>query len=307
MRVLVTGASGFVGRHLVRVLIERGDEVVAWGFSDSQVPDGSTVDLLDSTAIGRHDLRDLDGVIHLAGLAEAWRSFAEPARYVTTNVEMQINLFEELLRQRSFPRVLVVSSGSVYADRAALMTEESPVEPSSPYVVSKLTQELLAGYYAKRGFEAIIARPFNHIGPGQERGYLVPDVCSQIVAVERHGGGDITVGDLTSSRDYTDVRDVAFAYYCLIRNGQPGKTYNVCTGRSLTGDSLVAKLCALSSADIRLVTDPKLARPTDTSDVQASNNLIREHTGWAPTVPLDSTLAETLDYWRARLANELLS
>lgn len=307
MRVLVTGASGFVGQHLVNVLTERGDEVIAWGFSDTPAAAGVIVDLRDAEAPRRHDLGNLEAVVHLAGLAQVSRSFTEPAAYLATNTAMQINLFEELLRQRSFPRVLVVSSGSVYTGRAGQLTEESPVDPSSPYVVSKLTQELLGWYYAKRGFDVIVARAFNHIGPGQERGYLVPDVCSQIAALEKRGGGEITVGDLTSSRDYTDVRDVASAYHSLIHRGHSGETYNVCSGKSRSGKALVAMLCALSSADITLVKDPQLARPTDTSDVHASNRAIREHTGWAPMVQLDTTLIETLDYWRAKLAGELLS
>ena len=276
------------------------------GFLSDTAAEG-VVDLRDAEAPGKHDLRGLEAVVHLAGLAQASRSFTEPSAYVATNTTMEINLFEALLRQRSFPRVLVVSSGSVYAGRAELMTEESTVDPSSPYVVSKLTQELLAWYYAKRGFEVVVARPFNHIGPGQERGYLVPDVCSQIAAIEERGGGEITVGDLTSSRDYTDVRDVAAAYHSLIHQGQPGETYNVCCGESRSGEELVAMLRALSSADITVVTDPKLARPTDTRDVQASNIAIRERTRWAPTIRLETTLIETLDYWRSKLAGEALS
>lgn len=307
MRVLVTGASGFVGRHLTRSLGEHGDEVIAWGFTDTPRADGVVLDLLDPDAPGTQDLRDLDAVIHLAGLAQAGPSFTEPARYVSTNTAMEINLFEELLRQQSFPRVLVVSTGAVYGGSEALITETSPLDPTSPYTVSKLAQEMLGWYYSKRGFEVIVARPFNHIGPGQGPGYLVADVCSQIVALEECGGGELVVGNLQSVRDYTDVRDVAAAYVRLVHDGTPGEVYNVCSGTSHSGEELVGALCTLAHAPVKPTRDPAFTRPTDPSDLHASHAKLREHTGWVPTIPLELTLRATLDYWRTQAAVERIS
>lgn len=302
MRVLVTGASGFVGRHLTRALAEHGDEIIAWGFTDTPHADGAVLDLLDPDAPGTQDLRNLDAVIHLAGLAQAGPSFTEPARYVSTNTAMEINLFEGLLRQQSFPRVLVVSTGAVYGGSEALITETSPLDPTSPYMVSKLAQEMLGWYYSKRGFEVIVARPFNHIGPGQGPGYLVADVCSQIVALEASGGGELVVGNLQSVRDYTDVRDVAAAYIRLVHVGTPGEVYNVCSGTSHSGEELVKALCRLAYVPVKPTRDSALTRPTDPSDLHASNAKLREHTGWVPTIPLELTLKATLDYWRTRAA-----
>ena len=148
-----------------------------------------------------------------------------------------------------------------------MITESSAVDATSPYAVSKLAQEILGSYYGHRGFEVIIARPFNHIGPGQRPGFLVADVASQIAAAEREGHGTVTVGDLSTARDYTDVRDIAAAYVALVRDGRPREIYNVCSGVSRTGDEIVAALLELTSARMKLVRTDALARPTDASVV----------------------------------------
>ncbi len=211
---------------------------------------------------------------------------------------MQVNLFEALLAQRSFPRVLVVSSGGVYAQSSGVLTERSATGASSPYVVSKLAQELVAAHYAQRGFEVIVARPFNHVGPGQQRGYLVADLASQTAAGERTGGAEIRVGNLASERDYTDVRDVVTAYCALLERGRAGETYNVCSGRSYSGSEVFARLSAHASVSVSALHEEARDRPLDVMHVHASNEKICLDTGWRPTISLDQTLADTLAYWR---------
>ena len=302
MRVLVTGASGFVGQHLVRVLRGRGDEVSAWGLAGAG--EGfAAVDMREAAVVRAQDLGGVDAVIHLAGLAEVSGSFDRPAEYVCTNPVMQVNLMEALLAQRSSATVLVVSSGAVYAGGGEPLTELSPVRASNPYVVSKLTQELLAAYYAERGLRVIVARPFNHVGPGQQPGFLVADLASRLAALEHEGGGTLTVGNLETVRDYSDVRDVAAAYAQLITDGRPGETYNVCSGVSRSGREILAGLLALSSVPVTLAEDAGLYRPTDTLEVRASNAKLCSHTRWRPAIPLEVTLSDTLEYWRARVSS----
>jgi len=299
MRILVTGSSGFVGQHVTAFLREQGDEVIAWGLGHSDDGSSTSVDLRDPEAVKSQDLKSLDAVIHLAGLALVRASFSEPASFICQNSEIQINLFEGLLDQDVRPRVLLVSTGAVYGSSDVEITEQSPTDPTSPYAVSKLTQELIGSYYTKRGFDVITARPFNHFGPGQQRGYLVADIASQIAEAERRGHGRITLGDLSSRRDWTDVRDIAAAYSSLLRTGRTGEIYNVCSGVSLSGAEILEQLLALTSADIEVETAAALGRPTDTSVVSASNEKIHRETGWSPTVPLEVTLRETLDHWRS--------
>lgn len=301
MQILVTGASGFVGRHLVQLLAEQGHAVVAWSYTHASFGHGisqRTLDMRDRDAVSREDLVGIDAVVHLAGLAQVSRSFSEPDAYVSTNAELEIQLLESLLEQRASPRVLIASSGGVYGESSTPLTESSPVKPSNPYVVSKLTQELLATYYSQRGLDIVIARPFNHIGPGQQRGYLVADIASQIAELERAGGGELRVGNLSSARDYTDVRDVAAAYLSLLLHGRPGEIYNVCSRRSLTGEEIADTLLALTELRDEITTRSADARPTDVLSVTASNRKIHSETGWEPSIALQTTLADTLDYWR---------
>ena len=303
MRILVTGASGFVGRHLVQLLRDRGDEVTAWGLEQSH-SDTVAVDMRVRDGVQAQDLRGIDAVIHLAGLAQVSASFEQAAEYVGTNATMEINLMEALLAQQASPRVLIVSTGAVYAGGSELITEDSPVRPANPYVVSKLTQELLGGYYGERGLDVLVARPFNHIGPGQQRGYLVADLSSRIATLERAGGGILSVGNLATRRDYTDVRDVVSAYADLISDGHRGETYNVSSGVTRSGAEILDGLLELVSVPIEVSESTALKRPTDTLEVTTSNEKLRFHTGWTPTIALATTLADTLAYWRAQVSGD---
>lgn len=300
MRVLVTGAAGFVGQHLSGLLRSRGEEVTEWRFSDTDPGSGVQLDLCDARAVAGQDLRAIDAIVHLAGLAQVGRSFSEPQLFMSVNTAVVTSLFESLIAQQCRPRVLLVSTGGVYRETGTPISEGSSVAASNPYVVSKLAQEMLGAYYAKRGFEVMTARPFNHVGPGQQPGYLVADICSQVAARERAGGGQITVGDLSSARDYTDVRDVVAAYHALLQRGRAGETYNVCSGVSHTGEEVLERIRRLSTANLTIASSQALRRPTEASTVAASNAKLREDTGWAPAIPLDQTLADTLAYWRER-------
>lgn len=298
MRILVTGAAGFVGQHLTHLLRSRGEEVIEWRFSGSDTGSGIKLDICDAQAVSRQDMQGIDAIVHLAGLAQVGRSFSEPQLFMSVNTAVVTNLFEVLIAQQSRPRVLVVSTGGVYGADTERITEESPVAPSNPYVVSKLAQEMLAAYYTKRDFEVIVARPFNHVGPGQQPGYLVADLCSQVASLERAGGGTLTVGDLSSARDYTDVRDVAAAYHALLKHGRSSEIYNVCSGSSCTGDQILKRICSLTNVELSVERSEALRRPTEASIVNASNAKLRRDADWEPTIPLDQTLADTLSYWR---------
>ncbi|HSH31953.1 MAG TPA: GDP-mannose 4,6-dehydratase [Candidatus Saccharimonadales bacterium] len=304
MKVLVTGACGFAGKHLVKRLLSQGDTVFAVGTSSNPFDPPVKyyqINLLEAPAVASGiDFTHVDGVYHLAGLAAVGPSFRQPVLYLRTNTEIQLNLFEACLEQKAFPKFLVVSSANVYCSTSQLpLSEGSKVLPVSPYALSKLAQEDIADYYTTRGFEVIIARAFNHMGPGQAEGFIVADLAKQIAQAEKSDKASISVGNLDAKRDYTDVRDIVRAYTLLMQKVSSG-TYNVCSGRSVAGHEILEILLAKSRRSMRIKVDKTRLRPSDTPNVYGSNQKIRESTEWEPLTALEQTLQDVLADWRKR-------
>jgi GDP-4-dehydro-6-deoxy-D-mannose reductase len=305
-RILITGVNGFVGAHVAHEFAVEGYELVGVGgpVGNSQIADSleyHQVDLTDSEAVSGLDFRGVDGVIHLAGLAAVGPSFDNPLGYITANIGMQINLFEAMLKQGTAARFLIISSGSLYDSRAELpITESSPVKPSSPYAVSKVGQEQMGQYYTQRGFECVIARPFNHIGPGQGPGFIVPDIAQQLIAIERKEADAVKVGNLDAKRDYTDVRDIARAYRLLFEKGKSGEIYNICSGTPHSGHEILEGLIEASGVDAATEQDPSKMRPADTPVIYGDHQKISQHTGWEPQISLETTLSDVISDWRSR-------
>ena len=298
-KVIVTGANGFVGKHLVNELRNNNYEVLAVGGRDSAGE--LTLDLRKADEAKKIDFTDVFGVFHLAGLAAVGPSFDNPEEYMQTNVGIQTNLFEAALAQGVKPRFLIISSGSLYDPKAELpLTESSAVLPSSPYAASKVAQEENALGYAKQGFESIIARPFNHVGPGQNPGFIVPDLAQQIIACEKSEAIEILVGNLDAQRDYTDVRDIARAYRLLLEKGVPGETYNICSGRALSGNDILSGLLKASEVNAPTKEDPAKIRPADNPVIYGSHDKLTKATGWQPEIPIENTFADVIADWRIR-------
>lgn len=294
-RIAVTGVNGFVGRHLAAELAGNGIEVFGIGMEDK--PDQALDGLLCEYVVA--DLAEgwpdtpVDAIIHLAGLAAVGPSFDEPQRYITVNSSIVTNLCEGVLASGSKPRVVLVSSGAIYDGKQRLpLKEESAIALNSPYAVSKVLNENQSVYYRGRGLDCVIARPFNHIGPGQGPGFLLPDLAAALFSAV--DGQPLLVGDLTTRRDYTDVRDVARAYRLLAT--QPvlrHHVYNICSGVSLSGDDILAALTK-GRDNIRTEVDPARLRPNDPADIVGDNSRLREDTGWSPTLSIDETVADFL-------------
>jgi GDP-4-dehydro-6-deoxy-D-mannose reductase len=248
------------------------------------------VDLLDEEAISSLDLTQFDYIFHLAGLAAVGPSFEAPKRYITSNTEMQINLFEACVKQGVKPGVLIISSGSLYDPAKLPITELSPLKLGSPYAVSKLNQESIGLYYRERGFAVTIARPFNHIGPGQAKGFLVPDLADQLKGPGKQA--TVKAGNLTNQRDYTDVRDIVRAYALLMTKGKSGEIYNVCSGVSVSGEEILAELSKVYGVTASVQTDASKIRPTDIQKIYGSFDKLKRDTGWSPSISLQQTLAD---------------
>jgi GDP-4-dehydro-6-deoxy-D-mannose reductase len=233
-------------------------------------------------------------------VGESWEN---PGQVLRVNV---LGTAEILAAARSIegsPRVLVVSSAEVYGvvTPAQLpLDEDTPTQPASPYAASKLAAEAVA-FQAWRGYgqPVIVVRPFNHIGPGQSPNFFVPALAKRIVDARRSGARSLPVGTLTTRRDFTDVRDVVAAYRLLIERGVPGEVYNVCSGRDVAMSEVAAQLLELAGADLTLQTDPALVRPVDVPVLRGSADRLRAATGWAPQIPLATTLADVLTSWEA--------
>ena len=303
--VLVTGAAGFAGGHLLQHLAPH-HTLVGWSRS-APPPDlaplasWDAVDLLDPAQVRAAIVRTRpSAVYHCAGLPHVAESFSDTAQPLATNVLGTHHLFDALRRAGIACRVLVAGSATVYARSDTPIAEDHPVGPSSPYGLSKLAQEQL-GVRALRedGIDVILTRPFNHTGPRQSAAFVAPAVARQIAEIERGAvEAIIRVGNLDAVRDLTDVRDVARAYAALMQAGTPGTIYNVASGAGRTIRSVLDALVSRARVPVRVEHDPSRMRPNDLPVLVGDATRLRETTGWRPEVGFERMLEELLDYWR---------
>ncbi len=298
MRALITGGRGFVGNWLAEHLREQGDDVVAIDL-ETDIADQAALDPVVADAAP-------DAVYHLAARTHVGESWQVPAEVLRVNVLGTAAVLAAARQVPSRPTVLVVSSAEVYgivtpADLP--LTEASPVAPATPYAASKAAAEQVA-LQAWRGYDqpVIVVRPFNHVGPRQSPSFAVSALARRIVEARRAGATELAVGTLTSRRDFTDVRDVVQAYRLLIERGVPGTVYNVCSGQDVPIAEVADRLLALAGSDLHLVTDPSLVRPVDVPVLRGDGSRLEQATGWKPTIRLDDTLRDVLDYWESQPA-----
>jgi GDP-4-dehydro-6-deoxy-D-mannose reductase len=295
MRALITGGKGFVGQWLAAHLKDRGDEVAVIDI-ETDVADGAAV---------RRVMADVvpEAIYHLAAMTHVGESWENPGQVLRVNVLGTAEILAAARTVPGNPRVLVVSSAEVYGvvlPEQLPLREDTPTVPASPYAASKLAAEAVA-LQAWRGYgqPVVVVRPFNHIGPGQSPNFFVPALAKRIVEARRSGARSLRVGTLTTRRDFTDVRDVVAAYRLLIEKGVPGDVYNVCSGRDVAMSEVAAQLLELAGADLTLETDPELVRPVDVPVLRGDAGRLRAATGWEPSIPLATTLADVLTSWEA--------
>lgn len=297
MRVCVSGAGGFVGRHLAAEMTSAGHEVVGVGKAELNESTGKHLtdyvqgDLIDGWP---QNLLNVDCIVHLAALSAVGPSFDKPQLYIESNSAMVTNLGEALLEKETPPRVLIVSSGALYDSEQQLpIAEGGDIAFSSPYAVSKALVESQASYYQRRGLDWVVARPFNHIGPYQGAGFLLPDLVDSVRRAEQSGQA-IIAGDLGTERDYTDVRDVVLAYRHLVETPTLNcRVYNVCSGRSVSGTELLEGIVdALGVRPRPVKVDPDRVRPNEPRRIVGDPSRIMSDTGWRPTVALTKSISD---------------
>jgi GDP-4-dehydro-6-deoxy-D-mannose reductase len=314
MRILLTGITGFVGGHLAEALAAAGGHALAGVSRDGGWPPGLAhlagvaelhpADLLDGPRV-EEVLRAVrpDWLVHLAGYANTGRSFREPDRCWRDNLDATRGLYDAVARSGLRPRILFVSTGLVYGEPdepGTACDERTTFKPASPYAASKAAADVLS-YQATRspGLDVVRVRLFNQIGPRQSADYAVANFARQLAAIEA-GRQDpvIDTGDLSAERDVTDIRDVVAAFPLLLERGRTGEAYNAGRGETFPVRDLLDRLLRLGRVRVE-VRERADARRADTAVTRADARKLRAATGWAPRIPLDQTLADTLDYWRS--------
>jgi len=311
-RVLVTGAGGFVGRHLAAALAADGIEAVGLDRAGGGAPTHRhELGTGGPDAAGR--LADLlaaggfDAICHLAGQSSAGASFADPAGTMAANTGGTLEVLEALRlladRGQPVPRLLAVGSAEEYGGAARPdrpCREDDPVLPLSPYATSKAAAtQLTVQYHRAFGLPALAVRAFNHTGPGQGPRFVFPAFAAQIAAIEAGRQPPVLrTGDLSPVRDFLDVRDVVRAYVALLTAGEPGRIFNVCSGSALTiGDGLKI-LLGLSANPIEVQTDPARLRPVDVPCLVGDPSALQAATGWKPRRTMTETLGDLLESTR---------
>ena len=310
-RVLITGASGFVGRHLVAQLVHAGGSDIV-GLSSQKRPP------IEGGRLLVCDLRDADLtrrtlehyqpeiIYHLAGQSHIPRAFAAPAETLVSNAVGQINLLEGCRSAGIYPVIVSVSSAEIYgavSPSQIPINEQQPLNPNNPYASSKAAQDLYAGqYFASYGMKIVRVRPFNHVGPGQTDRFVVSSFARQIAEVEA-GLADpvVLVGNLDPIRDFLDVRDVVRAYQLVAEESFAGQVFNISSGVGVRIQDVLDTLIAESTRDIEVRVDPERVRPVEVPEFRGDSSRLTELTGWQPEIPLAQTLREVLDYWRDQI------
>jgi len=296
MRVAVTGADGFVGRWLIRDLAGAGHEVVAAG--------ADRPDVTDAEALGAWiaDSRPA-AIVHLAAVSSGTAASKDAERAFAVTVGGTVNLLEAVRRIDPSPIVLIPSSGEVYGRPTPgelPLSEAASLRPHGPYALSKAAQESVAlAIGGRSNVRVVVARAFNHTGPGQRPDFVVPALAARIAAVAAGRASEVVVGNLDVARDFLDVRDVVRAYRLLLEGARSGAVaggtiVNVCSGRSITIRRIVEQLCRQARVDAPITVDPALVRAGEVAEVRGDPSLLRSLVDWRPEIPFDRTLDDVL-------------
>jgi GDP-4-dehydro-6-deoxy-D-mannose reductase len=294
-RILVTGAAGFVGPHLLAALGGEGDPV------DVDVTDAKALVAAISSAAPR-------AIVHLAALSSVADSWEATEEVWQVNVLGTVNLLEAVRAAAPRARVLVASTGDVYGSATRTPTpEDEPVAPVSPYAASKAAAELACAQAARDGLDVVVTRGFQQEGPGRDERFAVGSWTAQLARLEEAGGGTLAVGDLSARRDINDVRDVCRAYSLLLDSEVPPGIYNVATGKAVSMQNVLDILLGLVRCPVEVESDPARMRPADLPLLCGDASKLEAVTGWMPTIPLEQTLADALDSARAAVAESMAS
>lgn len=308
MRTLITGSAGFYGTHLAAEFKANGYDVVKCDLKASE--DTISMDIMNQKIV-ETVLKEQkpDIIINMAGQANVALSWNKPQLTVGLNTIGMINILEAVRATNPKIKVIAIGSSDEYGNLKELganVTEDMPVNPITPYAISKQSQELFAQLYVNYyGLKVCMVRQFNLGGAGQARGFMIPDFASGIVEIEVGRMEYLSVGNLESARDFTHVKDAARAIRLVAEKGIPGEIYNICSGKTYTVREILDKLIILSKASINVIQDSSRMRPSDTPVICGNHDKLTKHTGWQPVLGIDEIIKDTLEYWRAKQQEEV--
>lgn len=308
---LVIGAAGFVGNYLINEMYVNDMEVYATKLPHEKFENLHAevydLDIMDKDAIVAllFEIRP-DYIFHLAAQSSVGLAWKNPGLTVDVNIKGSLNVMDAIRELFYKPRVLFIGSGEEYGhieDGETPITENNLLRPGNIYAATKACQNMIGNIYSKAyDMELMMVRAFNHIGPGQAPMFVVSDFCKQVAEIEKGlRESVIKVGNLAAKRDFTDVRDVVKAYVKLIQLGKSGETYNVGSGNARTIQDILNLIISKSDTAITVEIDPNKLRPVDVPIIEADITKLNRLTGWAPQIPLEQTIQESLDYWRAHI------
>jgi GDP-4-dehydro-6-deoxy-D-mannose reductase len=315
-RAFITGAGGFVGKHLLRYL-SRNTGWDLYGNANHR-PEGIdlprvtwlSTDLTDRdrTAADVAEIKP-DFVFHLAAQSNVQRAFQDPESTIVNNIVGELNLLEALRKSAPEARIMITGSSEQYglvSPKDIPIDEETPFRPNNPYAVSKVGQDILAlQHFLSYGQKTIRVRPFNHIGPGQTEHFVTAAFARQVALIEVGKQEPVIyVGNLEAERDFTDVRDMVRAYHLAITMGEPGEVYNIGYGKGYSIQWVLDTLVAMSSVKVEVKQDSARMRPADIPSLVCNPAKFRARTGWQPRIPIEQTLKDILDYWREKVSTE---
>jgi GDP-4-dehydro-6-deoxy-D-mannose reductase len=301
MRILVTGAAGFVGKHLLQELINHEHQPIAVDLRADTEPQGVTwheCDILDPVALTKIVVKAKpDACIHLAGIAFVPAAKTHPEIMLTINILGTLNILNALSENCPSCRTLTISTGHVYGTPPpdVVVTENTPLHPVSLYAITKAAADSAAlGFTENNRLPVMTARPNNHSGPGQSPNFVIPGFINQAKSIAA-GKSEalLSVGNLESVRDFTDVRDVVRAYRLIIEKGRPGEAYNIASCDTVSIGDVLSEICKLTNIDPEIEIDPEKFRPKDHSPVLDTTKL-KTDTGWQPEYTRTQTLTDMI-------------
>lgn len=320
MRVLITGITGFVGSHLAEYClglpnVEVFGTVLSHHLGDElkrieRIKDKIKLfecDLTNRVGVARVlEQVKPDKIFHLAAQAFVPSSWQSPEHTLYNNIICELNIFEVVRELKIDPVIHIAGSSEEYGlvfENELPIRETNPLRPLSPYAVSKITQDMLACQYHKSyGLRTVVTRAFNHEGPRRGKQYVTSAFASQLAAIEaKHADPVMRVGNLDAIRDFSDVRDIVRAYWLATEKCKYGEPYNIGSGQGYKIEGVLSSLISFSGVKVQVMQDPNLMRPSDVPVLICDSGKFREATGWRPEINFETTLKDTLNYWRAEL------